>query len=338
MFLICSRRKSVGRTMDHGNFVEWFSAIECLSGAQRAEVERALSGQQPLNQVVQVLESRIGADRQCPHCASPGATRRGFANNLRRYHCGNCKKTFNRLTGTPLARLRHKGRWHEFGASLAADETIVQSAQRCTVANSTAFRWRHRFLEAVTSVVKLSGIVEADETFVLESHKGSRSLNRKPRKRGGSAKKRGLSSDQVPVLVAVDRSGATECAILQNLSAACLENALRPLLNSDTLLVTDGCTSYPPCAAALGITHEAINLSAGERVRGEIHIQTANSRHERLKSFLRKHRGVATRYLDSYLRWYKLTILPKTPSARSVLATALGLTPVAQPQRIANAN
>jgi len=305
--------------MDHGNFVEWFSAIEYLSEAQRAEVERALSGQQPLNQVVQVLESRIGADRQCPHCASPGATRRGFSNNLRRYHCGNCKKTFNCLTGTPLARLRHKGRWHEFGASLAADETIVQSAQRCTVANSTAFRWRHRFLEAVTSVVKLSGIVEADETFVLESHKGSRSLDRN-------------------VLVAVDRSGTTECAILQNLSAACLENALRPLLNSDTLLVTDGCTSYPPCAAALGITHEAINLSAGERVRGEIHIQTANSRHERLKSFLRKHRGVATRYLDSYLRWYKLTILPKTPSARSVLATALGLIPVAQPQRIANAN
>ena len=88
------------------------------------------------------------------------------------------------------------------------------------------------------------------------------------------------------------------------------------------------------------ITQTILNrtVSAGEHVRGEIHIQTANSRHERLKSFLRKHRGVATRYLDSYLRWYKLTILPKTPSARSVLATALELIPAAQPQRIANAN
>ena len=337
MFLLCSLSNIMERTMDHGYFVEWFSAIEYLSEVQRSEVERALVRQQPLNEVVQVLESRIGSDRQCPHCASAGATRRGFSNGLRRYHCGNCTKTFNCLTGTPLARLRHKALWHEFGASLAADETIVQSAQRCNVANSTAFRWRHRFLKAVTSEVNLSGIVEADETFVLESHKGSRTLDRKPRKRGGSAKKRGLSSEQVPVLVAVDRSGATECAILQNLSAASLENALRPLLNSDTLLVTDSCTSYPPCAAALGITYEAINLSAGERVRGEIHIQTVNSRHERLKSFLRNHRGVATRYLDSYLRWYKLTILPKTPSARSVLATALGLIPVSHPLRIANA-
>ncbi|MFN7002958.1 MAG: IS1595 family transposase, partial [Roseinatronobacter sp.] len=85
------------------------------------------------------------------------------------------------------------------------------------------------------------------------------------------------------------------------------------------------------------VTHETINLRAGERVRGEIHIQTVNSRHERLKSFLRRHRGIATRYLNSYLRWYKLSILPKMPSARSVLAAALGLIPVAQPLRIANA-
>jgi len=32
-----------------------------------------------------------------------------------------------------------------------------------------------------------------------------------------------------------------------------------------------------------------------------LHIQTVNSRHERLKTFLRRHRGVATKYLDSYL-------------------------------------
>ena len=57
--------------------------------------------------------------------------------------------------------------------------------------------------EAVTAgAIKLRGIVEADETFVLSSRKGERNLDRKARRRGGKASKRGLSHEQVPVLVA----------------------------------------------------------------------------------------------------------------------------------------
>lgn len=151
------------------------------------------------------------------------------------------------------------------------------SAERCGVAGSTAFRWRHRFLRTVTAgAIKLRGIVEADETFVLMSRKGERKLDRKARRRGGKASKRGLSDEQVPVLVAADRSGATVSAVLPAVSAAHLQAVLGPVLDQDALLVTDGCTSYPPCAAALGVSHEALNQTAGERVRGELHIQTVN--------------------------------------------------------------
>ena len=165
--------------------------------------------------------------------------------------------------------------WTEFGASLSQGETVAVSAERCGVAGSTAFRWRHRFLQAVSGgVVKLRGIVEADETFVLASRKGERKLDRKPRKRGGRASKRGLSDEQIPVLVAADRSGSTVSAALPSVSADAIAAVLRPILDADALLVTDGCTSYPPCAAALGVSHEALNQSAGERVRGDLHIQT----------------------------------------------------------------
>ena len=72
----------------------------------------------------------------------------------------------------------------------------------CGVADTTSFRWRHRFLAAVEAgAIKLKGIVEADETYVLTSCKGARRLDPKPRKRGGVAKKRGLSKAQVPILV-----------------------------------------------------------------------------------------------------------------------------------------
>ena len=74
----------------------------------------------------------------------------------------------------------------------------------------------------------MTGIVEADEAFVLLSDKGSRVWeraekglpaatdppDRKARKRGGKAAKRGLSHEQVPVLVAADRSGTSVCTVL----------------------------------------------------------------------------------------------------------------------------
>jgi hypothetical protein len=42
----------------------------------------------------------------------------------------------------------------------------------------------------------LTGIVEGDETFILESFKGKRSdMPRKSRKRGGKSAKRGLSAE-----------------------------------------------------------------------------------------------------------------------------------------------
>jgi hypothetical protein len=37
--------------------------------------------------------------------------RHGFANDLQRFRCCDCGRTFNDLTGTPLARLRHKAKW-----------------------------------------------------------------------------------------------------------------------------------------------------------------------------------------------------------------------------------
>ena len=241
-----------------------------------------------------------------------------------RYQCMGCRKTFNAVTGTALSGLHNKDRWLSFGESMARGETILEAAKRCDFDPTTAFRWRHRFLKAAQAVTtKLKGIVEVDETYVLRSEKGRRDLNRSPRKRGGKAKKRGLSDEQVPVLMAVDRSGVTFSTVLQAVTGEILSTALEPVLEPDVLLVSDGATCYPVCAKALKVTHEALNLSAGERTRGDLHIQTVNNRHSRLKDFLRKRRGIASKYLDSYLRWFHMIVLNSNPTDRTCLADAM---------------
>ncbi len=52
---------------------------------------------------------------------------------------------------------------------------LAEAAERCQIHPSTAFRWRHRFLAALNhdKPERLSGVVEADETFILEFLQGS---------------------------------------------------------------------------------------------------------------------------------------------------------------------
>ena len=329
--------------MDHEAFQAWLAEVDALSPRQREEATRVLTEPASLEAVVALLEARVDEARRCPHCATEGAVIRGRSNGLKRYCCKGCGKTFNALTGTPLARLRKKELWAAFAEGLGEGDTVKGAAERCGVADSTSFRWRHRFLAAVKAgSIKLKGIVEADETYVLTSRKGARKLDRKPRKRGGVARKRGLSKEQVPIMVAADRSGTTFTHVLPDTTAATIRTRLETLIEPDALLVTDGAPFFPPCARALGLTHKPLDHKAGERRRGELHLNTVNSRHERLKTFLRGRRGVATKYLDSYLdsylAWYHLAILPKLPTPRSVLTSVAGLTPVGKPICIFNAN
>jgi transposase-like protein len=78
------------------------------------------------------------------------------------------------MTGTPLAGLHRPERWNDQAAALISGESVALAAKRCDVHPSTAFRWRHRFLAALNldKPPSLSGPVEADETFILESFKG----------------------------------------------------------------------------------------------------------------------------------------------------------------------
>ena len=71
-----------------------------------------------------------------------------------------------------LKGLHKKERWLLLGESLAEGETVENSAQRCDIANTTDFRWRHRFLDAsLQDTEALSGIVEEDQTYLVSSRK-----------------------------------------------------------------------------------------------------------------------------------------------------------------------
>jgi transposase-like protein len=160
-----------------------------------------------------VIREAEQAINSCPHCGCETLVKNGHKDGRQRFQCKACNKRFNAMTGTPLARLRMADK-HIPNANCMIDGLSIRDvAYKIGVNPKTAFRWRHRFLVAMEAEQPqvLSGVVEADETFFLESFKGKRSnMPRPAKKRGTPAKSPGLSKEQIPVIVARDRStGAT---------------------------------------------------------------------------------------------------------------------------------
>jgi hypothetical protein len=64
-------------------------------------------------------------------------------------------------------------------------------------------------------------------------------------------------------------------------------------------VLNDSHAAYRTFAREAGISHAAVNLKAGVRVRGAVHVQNVNGYHSRLRRWLQPFRGVATRYLTN---------------------------------------
>ena len=107
------------------------------------------------------------------------------------------------------------------------------------------------------------------------------------------------------MLVARDRSGSTADFILEADDKTHVAAALKPILPRTRFCARTAAAPWrrPPKD---DVTHRPVNLSAGIRViAGVYHVQNVNAYDCRLKDWLRRFKGVSTRYLDSYLGWYR---------------------------------
>jgi transposase-like protein len=98
----------------------------------------------------------------CSHCASGRIVRWGAAHGLPRYRCLACRRTFNILTNTPLARLRNRERWLTYVGTMFEGKSIRGSANACAVSAATSSRWRRRFMNCTAEQrAKLLGTIVA---------------------------------------------------------------------------------------------------------------------------------------------------------------------------------
>jgi transposase-like protein len=290
--------------MKHSDFNNWLSTLNKLSRGQRSLLLNLLQQPDSRDQVIKIIERSIPP--VCSSCGEAHPYRWGRQAGLQRYRCRSCGHTYTQLSKTPLARLRLKERWLLYSEALIEGFSVRKAARQCQISKDASFRWRHRFLELPkhSKPKQLTGIVEADETFFAKSFKGQRKLPRLAHKRGHATHEVGTGSEKVPVLVIRNRQGVTTDFQLTVANTQTIEPLLKSILAKDAILCSDGAAPYRLAAQHIGLTHHAVNLSAKIRVvSGAYHIQNVNAYDSRLKEWMGRFHGVATKYLENYLGW-----------------------------------
>ncbi len=77
-------------------------------------------------------------------------------------------------------------------------------------------------------------------------------------------------------------------------------------LSFKNVLCTDSWRAFKTYAAKKGMAIYQFKSDGKVRTKGLYHIQNVNNYHRRLKGWIQRFNGVATKYLNNYLAWFQL--------------------------------
>lgn len=272
----------------------------------------------------EVKENRFSKGKCCPHCESDSVCRNGKYSGKQRYLCKSCRKTFTDFTNSPCYNSKKSlDMWLKYAKCMIAGYSLTRCAQEVGISLPTSFYWRHKILDALKKYLgegSVGGIIEMDDTFFRESFKGRHSENsafkmpRKAYKRGvkqdtsnpkKEKRKRGLSKEQISVMCAIDRSGNIIAEPIGRgmVGSEAIENLFMNRIDEDAIACVDGARGFKKFAQNSNL--ELVQLKKGKRKEGIYHIQHVNSFHSRLKIWMTRFNGVATKHLSNYLNWFR---------------------------------
>ena len=284
-------------------------------GIQNELLGELLMEQELHGKVIQEAQKIVLKQRNkkpCPHCSSTKVYKRGKQRGVQMYKCNDCSKWYSETSGTPLYDIKLKSKWQSYLGCMEQGMPIKKIAKELDISIQTSFDWRHKILSSLSQFTpeELSGEVECDELELAVSDKGSKSLEREPRKRGTDFKRNQGKEiiTTVQVVTAVQRNGEKFLKAVQTkrLSKKDIEKVFEGKLAENTTLITDKHHSYKAFAKD-NPTIKHKRLLAKQHVDKNdksIHLQRVNNTHKQVRDFLKPFNGVSSKYLQNYLNWY----------------------------------
>lgn len=241
----------------------------------------------------------------CPHCGAVNhayhlepkggerKTRTGKTTYRSLWKCADCRQQFSVLVGTifedshiPLSK------WLLAIHLLCAGKNGVSAlelSRTLSIAYRSAWFMAHRIRYAMARpplVDKLQGIVESDETYI-----------------GGRVKRADGKplANKTPVVTLVERNGEARSQVMKQVTGENIRAVLEEHIDTGAALMTDERSIYAG-PGTMFTSHETVNHSADEYVRGNAHINTTEGYFSQLKRSLDgTYHHVSERHLERYL-------------------------------------
>lgn len=232
------------------------------------------------------------------HTCKAGINKQG----KQKYKCHDCKKEMILQRNVITFSTKKKfSQWVLFLQSELDGNSLGVSALKANISKRTAFRWRHKILYLLNSLLNtqcLEGTVYLDETLypvVCKSAKSGKTIVKK---------KRGMSSQKINVSCAIDTKGDTIIKVLSpgRVTSKELIETYQGHIKKDTKVVSDSLRSYHKLMEVLEVDWKKI--PSKKKSLNEYTLAPVNDLYSSIKDFTYKYKGISIKYLQGYMAIY----------------------------------
>ena len=289
-------------TMTHNDLLASFSL---LTDRQKQQIIKKIEDFIFTNELIDDT-----TPNKCPYCGKEDSIiKKGKQNNKQRYYCKNCQHKFTYDSDTITSYMKiSKEEFLEICMDTIFMIPIAETAKRLDRSIRCVFNNRHKFLYALEHHLIdeeynniLSGTIEIDETYVLNSEKGSKHCSRPPRHRGGKATTAGLSKELVCVVTTTDRNAHEKYKAVGTgaPSSDLIKDNFQNNIDSGSVIYCDGTKCYSKLADETKC--KSVNLIKHSSYNKVEHINTVNHIHSVIKECISFYKNVASKYINRYL-------------------------------------
>lgn len=235
------------------------------------------------------LDNIESKSEKCPYCKCNDFIKFGSYNGVQRYKCKNnkCEKTFTKESNNPFrCSKKFKENWRKYYEVFIKGLTLRECAKVLNITLVTAFFWRHRFLHDLrikNHIERIDSYVEFTKLVTTENFKGSRNLNIEKRDKIITINGVNDSIDVISIISGRKCFGFNE-----------IKKRLIQRIDEKAYIVglVDGRLDYF-CKLFIEVNKNKLNDGIEKNIHRKYSIKA--------KVWLKKFRGVASKYLSDYL-------------------------------------
>lgn len=252
-----------------------------------------------------------GEIKSCPECGETTLVKWGKYRDQQRYKCNACGHTCTANSFTLSYGIKKIEEFESFGLCMFEGnyQSLSELSRELKIDRNTAFNWRHKYLSAIgatPSEKQYTGTVEMDDVWFGLDEKG-REMSEKEKVRSPIGA--GDNDMQVKLLCCYERESnefnafVVRCGRLKQTD---IERMVGNKFDKGSKIYSDKHQSIKSFTKKQNIEH--LTFLAEDHVKDKvIHVQNINNYASEMKGiFLRKMKGVATKYLQNYANWFTI--------------------------------